>query len=470
MKALALAALVVLACGDGGRPRPVAVITISATWPGASVQAVENSILMPLEQAVGEVKGIGDLTSRAEAGVATIVADVQRGQDARLVALQMSRALQAAHARLPADVLPAEVRTARADDRPAITLAIEGDLPPGALGVIARRDVARALERLVGVGRIELRGFRSPAVVLVPDLERLVATRTTVLELAKAVTSANVTVPGGRVDSSGAVLHVQGAMTDLESLQDLVVGQVGDVPVRVRDVAVVLDDFIRAPEGGPAQIDVHAQLGVLRMDVAETVRKQLPNLSLPLGVKVTEVPAKSLPAAKQLAVSIVGMDLDELARLADAAIADAKAAGIAGVERDPSPGTSEVVLDADRDRAARYGITSADLAETLRLATDDARVGELRLDGEQWPVLMRLSTRDLPTRVTKLFVRSGIGGLVPLNELVAVSNRMATPILRRNRVRAIDLVAPTESVGKVRAIVERAAAKWPEGYRAARPR
>ena len=91
MKALALAALVVLACGDGGRPRPVAVITISATWPGASVQAVENSILMPLEQAVGEVKGIGDLTSRAETGVATIVADVQRGQDARLVALQMSR-------------------------------------------------------------------------------------------------------------------------------------------------------------------------------------------------------------------------------------------------------------------------------------------------------------------------------------------------------------------------------------------
>ncbi|HVK87388.1 MAG TPA: efflux RND transporter permease subunit, partial [Kofleriaceae bacterium] len=256
----------------------------------------------------------------------------------------------------------------------------------------------------------------------------------------------------------------------LESLQDLVVGQVGDVPVRVRDVAVVLDDFIRAPESGPAQIEVHAQLGVLRMDVAETVRKQLPNLSLPLGVKVTEVPAKSLPAAKQLAVSIVGMDLDELARLADAAIADAKAAGIAGVERDPSPGASEVVLDADRDRAARYGITSADLAETLRLATDDARVGELRLDGEQWPVLMRLSTRDLPTRVTKLFVRSGIGGLVPLNELVAVSNRMATPILRRNRVRAIDLVAPAESVGKVRAIVERAAAKWPEGYRAARPR
>ncbi len=127
-----------------------------------------------------------------------------------------------------------------------------------------------------------------------------------------------------------------------------------------------------------------------------------------------------------------------VARLEEALSGDPLLANVATKGALPRP---EIQITPRSEEAARLGVTTAQIAETLRVATIgdvDAALAKISLDNRQIPVRVRLnsdSRQDL-TRIAALRVPTNTGASVPLSAVadIAISQGPAT-VERLNRER-----------------------------------
>ena len=464
-----VAAGAIVACGGGrgggggGEPARAGIV-ISVALPGAVAEHVERSVVEPIEHAVRGVEGIAAIEARVEGERARVALELAAGRDPTVAVMEVQRALEAATRQLPPDAEPPAITKVRLDDAPAAWLAVEGELARAQLWDVAD-DAAHALERLPGVGRVEVQGIARPAVHVRADLERMASHGVTVTDVAAAVRGMNVALPAGRVDAGGAAVRIVERPDGLEGLRDLVVRRVGDVVVRVGDVALVEEGVERGFGAAAIRVAVHAQPGASLVEVRERVRAALAQLPRPAVAAVREIAAPSDARATGAVGTIRGLDRAELERLADALVAALAAAGVKDVARDPPPGVPELAVAVDRGRAAELGVTAAELATTLRAAAGGAELGRVTANARERSIVFGLPDAPLPELLARVFVRAPDGALVPASALVSVTTELRAPLLRHDREPAIAIRAPAASVAQVRAHLERHARTWPPGVR-----
>jgi multidrug efflux pump subunit AcrB len=465
MRALVLAALAVVGCGDTPKPKPSAVISISTGLPGGSPLVIEQSVVEPIEHAVSQIEGIAEITSRIDGATATVVVTPAPGQSVDAFVQATRKALEGMQRQLPPAAELPIIQKLPVDDAPLMTLDIAGErLSRTELSEIADVVVRRKLESLVGVGRIEARGLSLPALIVRPDPQRLAAYGVTVVDLSSALQKQNLEVPGGRIDATAQNMQIRisGQPLDIETAAAMLVGQRGDAPVYLRDVATVEIGPEMPPEGSSPRLELHAQIGASYDEVRARVREKLSELALPAGVKVAEV-ATERPATTELVASLRGPDRSMLAQLAEGIVNELRADGVV---LDPPTGKPEQVIEIDRERAAMLGISAGAIAEALRIGVGSQRIGEVTLGGQSRGLVMQMPSAA-PEQLMTLSVRRSDGSLVTLADLVKVKAAISSsPLLRHDRERAIDLRAPAAAVATARKRVEQAAAKWPTGYRA----
>ena len=96
----------------------------------------------------------------------------------------------------------------------------------------------------------------------------------------------------------------------------------------------------------------------------------------------------------------------------------------------------EVVVTIDRDKAFDLGVSVRDIAETMQIYFSEQRIGYFIIDGKQYYVLARAerAQRRQPGDIEAITVRSASGDMVPLENLVALSDHSLPPqLLRYNR-------------------------------------
>ncbi len=174
-----------------------------------------------------------------------------------------------------------------------------------------------------------------------------------------------------------------------------------------------------------------------------------------------------------VAVKIFGPELGELRRLGEQVQAIARA--IPGFEKarlDAQADIPQLRIEADRERAAAYGVTPGALNDLLSTLVGGREVAELRDGQRAIPLVLRLpeAWRDSPERLRELPVETPSGARVPLRLVADVREaRGPNVIFRENSQRRITLaIQPTgrdvgASVDRLRAEVA-ATVKFPEGY------
>ncbi|MDQ3333757.1 MAG: efflux RND transporter permease subunit [Myxococcota bacterium] len=438
--------LALLGCRGRAEVSPP-VIAISIVYAGASAEVIESMAVVPIEQAVGSIPGVTEIDSRIESDHATIFLVLENSADLDTKVHDVRHALSLAQPRLPHDVLPPTITRASRDERPIVWLELRNDaMPIVELSSAARALIEPVLERLPGVAMIEEHGLAKSVVIVRPDLDRLLAAKLALFDVLAAVQATDA--------------------TQLEMLGDIVIKQVDGAPIRVRDIAMVEQGFEREPSAGKPMLAVRAQHDAKKPAVLAAVRTALADVraALPPGMTVTEAPppasALSRPPAP-LVVTFVGPSLDELRRLADAFVAEAK---LTDVVRDPPVGERELTVLPDRDRAAQLGIPLPDIFATLA-AIDSERVGDITLSGTRYPILVKPSAAPLPELLDKLFVRNRDGALVPLSTVVSLEERQSRGIMRRNGERAIALAIYAPSTVLAAAKTTLKVLTLPAGYR-----
>jgi len=106
------------------------------------------------------------------------------------------------------------------------------------------------------------------------------------------------------------------------------------------------------------------------------------------------------------------------------------------------PSQPQLAVQIDRERASDLDIPLEDIAQTLRVMVDGARIVDLNADDQTVPIILQAGSDKIrdPEDLVNLYVRSRSGALVPLSSVVRLSEKgVAGQLDRREQRRAIEL-------------------------------
>ncbi len=93
----------------------------------------------------------------------------------------------------------------------------------------------------------------------------------------------------------------------------------------------------------------------------------------------------------------------------------------------------EVTVSIDRDKATILGVSVQNIAQTLQLTMSEQRIGYYVMGGKQYQILSQIdrSSRNKPSDLANVYVRGDKGQLIPLDNLVTLSESSMPPQLYR---------------------------------------
>lgn len=272
------------------------VIQVQATLPGASPDTVARMITAPLERYLGQISGLKQMSSASGAGVSVITLQFALDSDLGVAEQDVQSALDNAESLLP-DGMPAPPRYRKVNpaDTPILTLAVSSktlQLPQ--IHDLVDTRMAQKLAQVQGVGQVSLAGGQRPAIRVQADSAALKAAGLTLADVQKVIASANANLPKGSFDGPvrSTTLDANDQLTTVAQYEDLVVTWKNGVPLRVRDVATVVqgpeDRFLAAWADAERAIliSVQRQPDANVIEVADRVRALLPRLTATLPASV----------------------------------------------------------------------------------------------------------------------------------------------------------------------------------------
>jgi multidrug efflux pump len=232
-------------------------IVISASYPGASAQTLEDSVLSIVEQEMNGSPGLIYMESVAQAnGTGSITLSFQPGSNADLAQVDVQNRLSRASPRLPSAVTQQGVRVDKARSNFLLFAILSSDDPkldPVALGDYASRSILPELQRLPGVGQAQLFGTERAMRIWI-DPAKLQGFNLSASDVTAAIRAQNAQVSAGEIGSLPNVAGQGIAATVVVSGQLSSVAQFGNVVLRANTdgSSVRLKDVARIELGAQA--------------------------------------------------------------------------------------------------------------------------------------------------------------------------------------------------------------------------
>jgi len=278
------------------------IVTVLTILPGADPEAIEKTVTEPLEEALNTVPGLATLRSLNVESVSQIIIEFDLGRNVDVAAQDVRDKVQATLAKLPREIQSPVVQKFDIGAIPVVTLAFSAPLPIERLTKIAEDVVKPSLQQIQGVGSVDVIGGRKREITIIVDPALAKGYGLAPSDVVQGIRAQSIDVPGGRTLEPGVERSVKlaGEARSVEALRALVVASPGGVPVRLGQVAQVLD--------GPAEARSSAQLGD-QSAVGLIVRKQSGGNTVQVAGAVKEALATiegQLPPGSHVAVVIDG--------------------------------------------------------------------------------------------------------------------------------------------------------------------
>ena len=179
------------------------VVTVSATYTGASAQAVESSVTIPLENAINGVQGLRYITSQSSnngSSVITCTFDLERDLDAATNDVQ--NAIQSAQGVLPNEVKLTGISVAKNAGSFVLGMGFTSSnsaLTPLKMSNYVDLYVKNEIKRLKGVSDVVIFGERKYAMRLWLDPKKLADNGLAATDVAAILEDQNVQVAAGAI-------------------------------------------------------------------------------------------------------------------------------------------------------------------------------------------------------------------------------------------------------------------------------
>ncbi|MBS0447674.1 MAG: efflux RND transporter permease subunit [Proteobacteria bacterium] len=224
-------------------------IVLTATYPGASAQTLETTVVSVIEQEMNGSPGLIYMESVSQAsGQGQITLTYESGTNADLAQVDVQNRLSRAAPRLPAAVTQQGVRVDKARANFLLFTILSSDDPkldPIALGDYASRTVLPEIQRIKGVGQAQLFGTERSMRIWI-DPAKLTGFNLSAADVNAAIRAQNAQVSSGTIgdlpntegQTISATVVVEGQLTTVEQFGNIVLRANTDgSSVRLKDVA-----------------------------------------------------------------------------------------------------------------------------------------------------------------------------------------------------------------------------------------
>jgi len=273
-------------------------IQIQTFYPGASPEVVTSSITAPLEKQFGQVPGLTQMTSTSTFSSSLITLQFSLDLSIDIAEQEVQAAINSASTFLPQGLpFPPIYSKTNPADAPILTLAVtSATLPLPKVEELAETRMAQRISQLKGVGLVSISGGQRPAVRVQANPTALASYDLSLEGLRTALASANVNQAKGSFDGPDQAwtINDNDQLSAGAQYGPIIIAYRNGAPVRVRDVATVIDGAENTKlaawvNDDPAIIlNIQRQPGTNIISVVDTVQSLLPQIkaSLPQGISV----------------------------------------------------------------------------------------------------------------------------------------------------------------------------------------
>lgn len=271
-------------------------VTISATYPGASAETVENTVTQIIEQQMNGLDGLRYISSNSAGnGSSSISLNFEQGVDPDIAQVQVQNKLQSATALLPEDVQRQGVRVTKSGASFLQVLAFyspDGSMTADDIKDYVNSNISEPLSRVAGVGEVQVFGG-SYAMRIWLDPAKMASLQVTPSDIATAIRTQNAQVAVGQLGGAPAVegqvlnatVTAQSLLQTPEQFSNIFLkNTTSGAQVRLGDVARVElgadnyqfdSKFNGKPAGGVA---IKLATGANALDTAQAVEERLEQL------------------------------------------------------------------------------------------------------------------------------------------------------------------------------------------------
>jgi HAE1 family hydrophobic/amphiphilic exporter-1 len=269
-------------------------LSINIDYPGVAPEEIETLIARPLEQIVSSAPGVERVTSTSTEGRASVRVEFVYGTDIDVAADEVRSRLDRGRRNLPDDIEPPFIFKFDVSQFPIMFItAASADYGPKELRTFIEKNVVYRLERVPGVGQVNINGGLRREIHVDLDLDKLRALNLSVDQVVQRIRSENLNRPVGPVKEGRfeLLLRTSGEYESLEQILDVALTARDGVPVYVRDIATVEDShedirYYVAVNGVEAlRLIISKQSGANTVKVSEgiwdeiaSIEKDYPNL------------------------------------------------------------------------------------------------------------------------------------------------------------------------------------------------
>ena len=273
-------------------------IQVQTFYPGGSPEVMASSVTAPLERQFGQIPGLNQMTSTSSFGCSLITLQFVLDLNIDVAEQEVQAAINGASNLLPQGLPnPPIYSKINPADAPILTLALASDsLPLSKVEDLADTAFAQKISQLSGVGLVSISGGQRPAVRIQANPTALASYGLSLEDLRTALAQANVDMAKGTFDGlhQAYTIGANDQLLSSDGYKPLIIAYRNGAPVRVRDVANVIDGVENDKQAAWANknpavvLNIQRQPGANIIAVVDRVKKLLPQLqaALPAAVKV----------------------------------------------------------------------------------------------------------------------------------------------------------------------------------------
>ena len=280
-------------------------ITVSAGLPGASPQTMAAAVATPLEKQFSTIAGIDAMTSSSTLGGTNITLQFTLSRNIDAAAQDVQAAISKTLRQLPPGMQPPSYNKSNPADSPILYLALTSStLQLSTLDEYAETFLAQRLSTVSGVAQVQVFGSAKYAVRIQVDPKALAARGIGLDEVTAAVSAGNPNLPTGTLwgPQRAYTVLADGSISSAPEFRQLAVTYQNGAPVRLQDVARVLDDVQDSRNASwydgrrAVVLAIQRQPGTNTVQVADAVKTMVTSLSaqLPASVQVNTLYDRSV--------------------------------------------------------------------------------------------------------------------------------------------------------------------------------
>ena len=270
------------------------VIAVSGSYPGASPREVERLMVAPIEQELKGIDGINVIRSTAFSGTMqiTIEVDPNFSDRSRLVSdIQQAINRSDLPVDLPFDPVITEVKS---EQTPVLTFSIFGDFEELELKQLSSH-IEDDVRDIRGVANVFVQGDRKEEIRIVPNPDKMRASRISINDIISLVKGWNVNAPGGRLKAHDgqSIIRIAGEFVSAKDAGNLVLrANENGQSLLLKDVADVRETLERpyryvGAKGDPAITMIVIKKGDADIiDLVDQVRGYLDTVPQKYGEEV----------------------------------------------------------------------------------------------------------------------------------------------------------------------------------------